>query len=69
MKGWIKMDTSIIDSTKVTTKNGLIIGEETAPVKMVEFMNVRCPYCKKWFEDSFDLLDGYVKEGKVQRII
>ena len=63
------MDISIIDATKVTTKNGLVIGQESAPVKMVEFMNVRCPYCKKWFEDSFDLLEKYVKEGKVQRII
>ncbi|GGC77076.1 DsbA family protein [Enterococcus wangshanyuanii] len=63
------MDISIIDATKVTTENGLVIGKETAPVKMVEFMNVRCPYCKKWFEESFELLEGYVKEGKVQRII
>ncbi|MEI5993074.1 DsbA family protein [Candidatus Enterococcus mansonii] len=63
------MDISIIDATKVTTKNGLMIGEDSAPVKIVEFMNVRCPYCKKWFEESFDLLNKYVEEGKVQRII
>ncbi|MBO0466243.1 DsbA family protein [Enterococcus plantarum] len=63
------MDISIIDATKVTTKNGLAVGKDSAPVKMVEFMNVRCPYCKKWFEESFDLLNEYVKEGKVQRII
>lgn len=63
------MDISIIDATKVTTENGLVIGKDSAPIKMVEFMNVRCPYCKKWFEDSFDLLNDYVNEGKVQRII
>lgn len=63
------MDISIIDATKVTTKNGLAVGKDSAPVKMVEFMNVRCPYCKKWFVESFDLLNEYVKEGKVQRII
>lgn len=63
------MDISIIDASKVTTKKGLAIGKDTAPVKIVEFMNVRCPYCKKWFEESFDLLNEYVKEGKVQRII
>lgn len=63
------MDVSIIDASKVTTKNGLKIGSDLAPVKMVEFMNVRCPYCKKWFDDSFDLLNSLVEKGKVQRII
>ncbi|MBO0440408.1 thioredoxin domain-containing protein [Candidatus Enterococcus ikei] len=63
------MDISVIDATKVTTSNGLAVGKDSAPIKMVEFMNVRCPYCKKWFEESFDLLNDYVKEGKVQRII
>lgn len=63
------MDISVIDATKVTPKNGLILGKDTAPVKMVEFMNVRCPYCKKWFEESFDLLNEYVNSGKVQRVI
>jgi protein-disulfide isomerase len=63
------MDISVIDAQKVTTKNGLNIGSDEAPIKMVEFMNVRCPYCKKWFEDSFELLNDYVKAGKVQRII
>ncbi|MFD2304940.1 DsbA family protein [Enterococcus termitis] len=63
------MDISVIDGTKVTAANGLMIGSDSAPIKMVEFMNVRCPYCKKWFEESFDLLDSYVKEGKVQRVI
>lgn len=32
-------------------------------------MNVRCPYCKKWFEEKDGLLANYVNEGKVQRII
>lgn len=63
------MDISVIDARKVTTENGLIIGKDTAPVKIVEFMNVRCPYCKQWFEESFVLLNEYVKEGKAQRII
>lgn len=63
------MDISVIDATKVTTENGLTIGKDAAPIKIVEFMNVRCPYCKKWFEDSFELLNDYVHEGKVQRII
>ncbi|MGY3777293.1 DsbA family protein [Isobaculum melis] len=63
------MDISVIDGTKVTTNGGLHIGEATAPVKIIEFVNVRCPFCRKWFEQSKDLLDTYVKAGKVERII
>lgn len=63
------MDISVIDGTKVTTKNGLIIGSDSAPVKIVEFMNIRCPYCKQWFEESKETLEQAVADGKVQRII
>ena len=37
------MDISVIDATKVNTETGLHIGESNAPVKMIEFINVRCP--------------------------
>lgn len=63
------MDISVIDGSKVTTKGGIHIGEATAPVKIVEFVNLRCPFCRKWFEQSKDLMDTYVKDGKVERII
>ena len=36
---------------------------------MIEFINVRCPYCRKWFEESKELLAQSVKSGKVERII
>ncbi|MDN6194183.1 MAG: DsbA family protein [Alkalibacterium sp.] len=63
------MDTSGIESEKVTTKGGIAIGSDTAPVKIIEFINLRCPYSKQWFEKSITILDAYVKENKVQRII
>ena len=65
----IYLDTSAIDSGKVTTKGGLLIGDDKAPVKIVEFINLRCPYSKQWWEESLPLLDKYVKESKVQRIV
>lgn len=63
------MDISSIDAAKVTTENGLFIGSTTAPIKIIEFMNVRCPFCKKWFDESMDILHEYVHQGRVQRII
>jgi protein-disulfide isomerase len=63
------MDISNINAKEVGIKYGFKIGEATAPVKVIEFINLRCPYCAKWFDDSKEVLDKYVQEGKVQRII
>ncbi|MHC5249689.1 thioredoxin domain-containing protein [Enterococcus sp. LJL90] len=63
------MDISVIDAKKVTTENGIKIGLDSAPKKIVEFMNLRCPYSKQWFEESKELLVEAVAQGKVQRII
>lgn len=63
------MDISIINAAKVDIKTGLRVGADSAPVKIIEFMNVRCPFCKKWFEESYDVLNNYVEAGKVQRVI
>ena len=67
-KGVSKMDISIIKAESVTAETGIFIGEQ-APKQTVEFMNVRCPYCKKWFEDSADILAEAVASGKLQRVI
>ena len=63
------MDTSVIKANKVNTTNGLKVGNPDAPVKVIEFINLRCPYSKQWFENSYETLHTYVKEGKVQRIV
>ena len=63
------MDISVIKPEFVNDLNGIKIGSEQAPKKMIEFMNLRCPFCKQWFEESHDLLTKAVAEGKVQRII
>lgn len=69
IKEWITMDISVIDATKVTPEYGLKVGSDTAPKKTIEFINLRCPYCKKWFMESFDLLEEALAQNKVQRII
>jgi protein-disulfide isomerase len=63
------VDISTIKADKVNTTDGIKIGNEDAPVKIIEFINLKCPYCKMWYEDSKDLLTEYVEGGKVQRII
>ena len=68
-KGEVLMDISNIIASEVGTTYGFKIGNPDAPVKVIEFINLRCPFCKKWYEDSKDVLAYYVAAGKVQRII
>src|SRR5690606_38160022 len=63
------MDTSNMNADKVNVTYGFKIGPESAPVKVIEFINLACPYCKKWYFDTKNLLNEYVQEGKVQRVI
>lgn len=63
------MDISVIKGKLVNDFNGIKIGSDTAPKRLIEFINLRCPYCKQWFEESYDTLNQAVTEGKIQRVI
>ncbi len=42
-------------------------GDPNAPVKLVEFSDYQCPYCKRFWESTeAQIMDAYVKTGKVQ---
>ncbi|WP_080844119.1 DsbA family protein [Cytobacillus gottheilii] len=43
------------------------LGEEDAPVKVVEFGDFKCPACKAWGESIYpQLVDDYVESGQVE---
>ena len=63
------MDISVIDATKTTTEKGITYGSSDAPKKMIEFINLACPYCRQWFEESHELLEEAVQSGQLQRVI
>lgn len=58
-----------VDVTKLNTTTGIKIGDTEAPVKVIEFVNIRCPFCRQWFDEKNDLLQEYVNNGKIERII
>jgi protein-disulfide isomerase len=46
------------------------IGDPNAPVKVFQFVDYKCPYCKAWNNDNFGKFkEEYIETGKVQLYI
>lgn len=48
-----------------TPEGGMMMGNPAAPVKLVEFGSMTCPHCAEFTEKSGDLINKYVKSGRV----
>lgn len=55
--------------SSINVQNSIKIGPDDAPVKVVEYINLRCPDSKAYEEDIAPYLTPYIQEGKVQRIM
>lgn len=48
-------------------QNGLVLGDPKAPVLLVEFADLQCPYCREFAATSWpDIVQKYVRTGKVR---
>jgi protein-disulfide isomerase len=48
-------------------QHGLVLGSSRAPVRMVEFADLQCPYCDEYAVQTLPtLVTDYVRTGKVQ---
>jgi protein-disulfide isomerase len=48
-------------------QNGLTLGRPTAPVLLVEFADLQCPYCRQFAATSWpDIVRRYIRTGKVR---
>lgn len=46
-----------------------VIGEAAAPITLIEFSDFQCPYCARFFKNTFPLIEkNYIKTGKVKFI-
>ncbi len=58
-----------VDFQKVIYTNDHILGNENAPVTIIEWSDFECPFCARFhLETSGALKDQYVKSGKVKFI-
>ena len=48
-------------------QQGAALGSPTAPVTLVEYADLQCPYCAQWARDALPtLVDEYVRTGKLR---
>ena len=57
------------DYSKVTLKDSIKVGSDEAPLKVIEYINLRCPHSKHYEEEIAPFLNTYIEEEKVQRIL
>ena len=48
-------------------QNGVALGSADAPVTLVEYADLQCPYCAQWARDALPaIVDEYVSSGRVR---
>lgn len=57
--------TGDLEAIKPVTSEDHIRGDANAPVKIVEYSDTECPFCKKFHSTLQQVMDGYGKGNKV----
>jgi len=48
-------------------QDGIALGSPQAPVTLVEYADLQCPYCAQWARDTFPtIVEEYVRDGRVR---
>jgi protein-disulfide isomerase len=51
-------------------QDGIALGRPDAPVTLVEYADLQCPYCAQWSRDTFPaVVDEYVRSGRVRVVL
>jgi len=57
------------NTENITHEDSIKLGSDDAPLKIVEYINLRCPDSKNYEEEVAPFLNEYIKNGTVQRIL
>jgi protein-disulfide isomerase len=50
-------------------QDGAALGSPDAPVTLVEYADLQCPYCAQWSQTAFpELVRGYVRTGQLRMV-
>lgn len=63
------MDATTIDFSKVSDELGFRYGKADAPVKLYTYLNVECPFSRKFEQQNTAIIQEFVAAGKLQYII
>ncbi|WP_270371053.1 thioredoxin domain-containing protein [Aerococcus urinaeequi] len=63
------MDATNIDFSTVSDDLGFRYGKADAPVKLYAYLNVECPFSRKFEQQNTAIIQEFVEAGKVQYIV
>lgn len=50
-------------------QDGLVLGDQAAPLTLVEYADVQCPFCALWAHDQMPgIVDAYVRTGRARLV-
>lgn len=61
----VAQQTGDLEKMKPVTSEDHIRGDVNAPVKIVEYSDTECPFCKRFHDTMKQVIDEYGKNGKV----
>ncbi|MEK7087440.1 MAG: DsbA family protein [Patescibacteria group bacterium] len=68
-KNTSKNETAAIGAMPAVTSSDFVLGDQNAPVTIVEYGDFQCPFCGKFFKETESVLrENYIKTGKVKFI-
>lgn len=61
--------TETIDPSKISLEGEPTLGSEDATVTIVEYADYQCPFCRRYFTETFDKIKkNYIDTGKVRYV-